>query len=126
MSGATEAKQDLLDNLSGTGYKVLTYVPENVNPPVLLVAPEDGTYLEPDTTFKQGVAKINLIVICVVPTKVNQQMSLDMDTMIEKVLLSLGNGWYWNRVEGPYFQRVNDRYRLSSIISVSNIFELED
>lgn len=99
------ARADLAASLAGTGTPAVDYVPEQVEPPVLVVSPAED-YIQVDgTTFAQEDYLVQVDVFLLVSYRSNAQAAADLDAMLTKVLPAIVDaGWHLagTGAPGPY------------------------
>lgn len=121
-----QIKLELVETLEDTGYDVRAFVPAGINPPEILIG-EGDPFIEPlpDQNFGNlDQFKINFSVICINSEPDNESATDTLYDMIEKVLENTV-GWFVS-VEAPQQGTVGEYQYLSSVISVSTVFHLQD
>lgn len=111
----TLAKQQFSDVLDLAGIRILSYVPERVTPPIVIIN-SGSPYLTADSIDNEFILNIELV--CVAATATNKQASEKLDELIQDVVLALPQYAKLGSVGQPYLWSTNNAEYLTSSISV--------
>lgn len=111
----TLAKQQFSDVLDLAGIRILSYVPERVTPPIVIVN-SGSPYLTADSIDSEFILSLELV--CVASTATNKQASEKLDELIQDVIGALPQYAKLGSVGQPYLWAVNNAEYLTSSISV--------
>lgn len=91
MNVLTEARQDIVDALTGAGIDARTFKPDNIVPPMVVVQ-AGSPYVQRDATGKTFQDwLVTLEAVLVVPSGSNEREIEDMDNLIVDTLTALGD-----------------------------------
>lgn len=85
----TAARAELADALAATGYASTAYVPDQVEPPLLVVVPAENYVSFDGTTFDVTDALVSVDVFVLAAYRSNEQAAADLDDMLTVVLPAL-------------------------------------
>ena len=111
----TLAKQQFSDVLDTAGIRILSYVPERVTPPIVIVN-SGSPYLTADSIDNEFILSLELV--CIAATATNKQASEKLDELIQDVIGALPQYAKLGSVGQPYLWATNNAEYLTSSISV--------
>lgn len=111
----TLAKQQFSDVLDLAGIRILSYVPERVTPPIVIIN-SGSPYLTADSISNEYLLGLELV--CVASTATNKQASEKLDELIQDVLSALPHYAHLTSVGQPYLWAVNNAEYLTSSITL--------
>lgn len=85
-----ETKTSLAESLEDAGWPVKTYVPTNVQPPLVIMVPAEP-YIEDADTFGGDTLTVNLDVYVLPKVGANSRESADLDRMLEALIPRFGD-----------------------------------
>jgi len=108
--------------LSGVAANVYSFVPENVNPPAIVVVP-DSPYIELETINSSTIhAKINFTVSVAVAYNSNPASLDNIEQLIMSVLAAIPTGYVVSSVERPTVTQVGASTLLIADVRVSTYY----
>lgn len=120
MNEITTAKQAFLTALAAAGLTVeaSAWVPDRITPPVIVLTPT-GAFLEPQSLGKEWT--MNLQLVLVTTTKMNELMTEELEDMIVAVIEACDTLHYvrLSSVEAPYSMQTGGADFLACNINVS-------
>lgn len=111
----TLAKQQFSNVLDLAGIRILSYVPERVTPPIVIIN-SGSPYLTADSISNEFI--LNLELVCVASTATNKQASEKLDELIQDVIAALPHYAQLAQVGQPYLWAVNNAEYLTSSITI--------
>lgn len=107
----------------GTGIAAEPYLPANVTPPLWVVQPTSGTYLEPGMTYS-GAFIITFDVCYFAESTSNEDQSQKTDLALEDGIVAVANGgWSVDAVWTDVLTANNNKY-LGAVMTVSKEINL--
>lgn len=103
MSAITDARQELADAIKTADWACLAYVPEAIEPACYFLQPADP-YVSPrqdDETFGLSEWSLSVVVYVMPELLSNEQVSVQLDDMVDHLLTSLPEGWGLDLVGKP-------------------------
>jgi hypothetical protein len=111
----TASRQEFALALVDAGLDVLSFVPERIVPPVVIIN-AGGTYLEPETIGREY--NLNLEVTAVASQAVNEQATETLDALIEQTINALPGYARLINVQKPYILQANQAEYLAANLGV--------
>jgi hypothetical protein len=111
----TASRQEFALALVGAGLDVLSFVPERIVPPVVIIN-AGGTYLEPETLGREY--NLNLEITAVASQAVNEQSTEILDALIEQTINALPGYARLINVQKPYILQANQAEYLAANLGV--------
>lgn len=112
-------RQDLADVLTRAGFTVVDHIPEQIRPPVALIA-AGSPFVEGGDTF--GAFTIRFTVIAVCSQGTNSAATQDLDRYVATALVAVDNAsWSLERVDQPTMLATGSANYLSTTIDVSRV-----
>ena len=116
-----ETRRELEEQLEEAGLSAFSYLPERIQPPVVLISA--GTpYLDKGPTYCDFI--VNLTATLVAAKATNTIETDEIDRMIETVILGTESSFGIDRVEAPFSLEVNNAAYLAVKILVSKEIDL--
>lgn len=126
MSIASTVRGGLANSFSSIAANVYAYVPEQVNPPAIVIVP-DSPYMDPnlinDSTIK---VKLNFTISCAVAYLSNPASLDNLEALVLDVLAAMPNNYVVGTVERPTVTQVGASTLLVSDIRVSTYYKKGD
>jgi hypothetical protein len=108
--------------LSGVAANVYSFVPENVNPPAIVLVP-DNPYIELETINSSTIhAKLNFTVSVAVAYNSNPASLDNIEQLIMSVLAAIPTGYVVSSVERPTVTQVGASTLLIADVRVSTYY----
>ena len=111
----TASRQEFALALVDAGLDVLSFVPERIVPPVVIIN-AGATYLEPETIGREY--NLNLEVTAVASQAVNEQATETLDALIEQTINALPGYARLINVQKPYILQANQAEYLAANLGV--------
>lgn len=125
MNGLTAVRNELTEQLEAAGFKVMGHVPSQITPPLIIIGAGDPYVEETDTGYSRSQMVVNLEVWLIAGQATNAKQTQTLDSMIEEVVLNLGE-WTLAGVSAPSQYQVNQSLYLACQMAVSNQFNLNE
>lgn len=126
MTIASTVRAGLASAFSSISANVYSYVPENVNPPAIVIVP-DSPYMEPnlinDATIK---VKLNFTISCAVAYLSNPASLDNLEALTLDVLAAMPTNYVVGNVERPTVTQVGASTLLVSDIHISTYYKKGD
>ena len=117
----TETKNALVEALEDAGWPVKPFVPSNVQPPLVIVTPDDPYITEGDT-FGGDVLNVNLEVYVLPKVGQNSREVADLDRMLDALIPRFGD---WSvEVSRPEIYTLQTNLYYGAKVSTSHPFTL--
>jgi hypothetical protein len=111
----TASRQEFALALVDAGLDVLSFVPERVVPPVVIIN-SGATYLEPETIGREY--NLNLELTAVASQAVNEQSTETLDALIEATINALPGYARLINVQKPFILQANQAEYLAANLGV--------
>ena len=111
----TASRQEFALALVDAGLDVLSFVPERIVPPVVIIN-AGAIYLEPETIGREY--NLNLEVTAVASQAVNEQATETLDALIEQTINALPGYARLINVQKPYILQANQAEYLAANLGV--------
>ena len=111
----TASRQEFALALVDAGLDVLSFVPERIVPPVVIIN-AGAIYLEPETIGREY--NLNLEVTAVASQAVNEQATETLDALIEQIINALPGYARLINVQKPYILQANQAEYLAANLGV--------
>lgn len=122
MSSLSDLRSELVEAINGAGYAAEGYVPEGIDPPIVIINPSDP-YVERGDTLKANEFQVNYDLNLVAQTAINSAVTEELDNMIEGVVLALSD-WHIVGVGQPFITIENSANFLAARVQVATIIEI--
>lgn len=124
MNPISAARADLAEALAVAGYRVHSTVPEQIDPPCVILQP-GRDYARPGGTFSASDYRVTVEVYLVPEYVTNAQVIDDLDQMLCDVLPALeATDWGADSVAPPQVIQANDWTAYALVITSSNYITL--
>jgi len=115
MNEITISKNELQLAFQTAGINVVSFVPERIVPPVVIINP-GATYLEPESLHNGYTMFLDLTLVAA--QAVNEQATIQLDDLISQVLTNIPAFAGVKNVQKPFILNANQAEYLATTISL--------
>ena len=116
----SELRQEVATALEGAGLKTVSYIPERISPPIVLISAGSPYVEEQNTQFNTFLVRLELTIVA--GTATNAVATDNLDGLIEQAIVCLG-GWTVE-VSQPFMLSANNANYLAARITITNTTEI--
>lgn len=124
MADLFESKQQLAAALAETGYRTFGYVPDKVEPPILIVQAGEE-YVREGDTFDRARFDCKLDLYLLVAPRANERTTKDLDVMIGRTLTHLPVEWVVEGADRPDYLTAHDWLAYGIRIKLAGSFNID-